>query len=280
MKLHRLQNFNCSIGDEINIFFLGDIHEGNINHDSKSLKKAVDIIYNTPNSHVIGMGDYTDAKLPSNRKHFDASTVDPSYSIADLSNLPKKQAQRFCKNVEKIKDKFICLLGGNHEFNVSKYNAYDVYEEIYNKFPNAAALGYMGILKIGFIHDKGRERANYTKTIMLNHGDGGGGFREGYPLNKVHDVFRWSDCDINIMGHIHQLLADDKKHHTVTQSDKLLMKRRFYGASGCFLRTYVDGQNNYFEHKGRFDSDIGMLNLKFVIKQNEPDIFLQTIKLA
>lgn len=278
MKVYRVPNFEFNRGEEVNIFFLGDIHEGNINHDAESLKKAVNIIKETPNSYCILMGNLIDAKLPSNKKHFDPTTISKDYQVEDFEDLPRIQIKKIIKKLEPIKDKILAIVKGNHEFNVAKYHSYNVYMDLCERL-EAEPMDYVGIIKLGFIIDPGRDRANFTKTIMVNHGDGGGGFREGYPTNKLHDVFRWSDCDINVMGHIHQLVADDKKHFTVTQSDKLLMKRRFYGVSGCFLRTYVDGNRNYFEHKGRFDSDIGFLQCKIVLKDNEPDIYMQTIKL-
>ena len=38
------REFNVNIGDEINIYFIGDIHEGNVNDAEAEFKRAVQII--------------------------------------------------------------------------------------------------------------------------------------------------------------------------------------------------------------------------------------------
>ena len=161
------------------------------------------------------------------------------------------------------------LLIGNHEESFIKHNKSDVYDSFIRMFEvEPPKIGYVGFLKLGFCYEKKRDRANRTVLIALNHGTSGGGYLPGYPINKCHEVFRWTSADINIMGHLHKLVVDDKKINYVSQTDELVKKRRYFGISGSFLKTYVAGNTNYFEHKGRDEGDIGFLKCNMVIGDN------------
>ena len=278
---------HCELGEKINIYTLGDVHEGNCNHAENEFKEAVKIIEDDPNGYWIGMGDYIEAITTDDKKRFDPLSIHPKYRIQDLKNLPKKQMNNFHNIVEPIEGKCLALLAGNHEEAFTKHNSFDVYGHLIESFKTSAfkagqppaKLGYIGFLKISIIYDKGRSGPNRTVTFALNHGDGGGGFREGYPLNKVHDVFRWTHADVCLMGHLHKLVSDRKPFIGVSQSNQLIRSKRFYGMTGCFLKTYVDGNRNYFEHKGRSESDIGMLKTEITVKRPTLQIRLQEVNL-
>ena len=141
-----------------------------------------------------------------------------------------------------------------------------------------AKLGYVGILNLVF----SRSNTNrFRVSIALNHGVGGGGFREGYPVNKLHDVFRSFEADISVMGHVHHLVEDSRKLNTVDRFNKLNKIYRHWGCSGCFLKTYNQGSVNYFEHNGRYEPDIGMLKATISIRgDSTKHIQLQKIKLG
>jgi hypothetical protein len=267
------KNFNVKIGDVYNFYFIGDIHEGNVNHAEKELKQAVKIIAEDPNGYWIGMGDYVEAITIDDKKRFNPVTVCQEYGIDDLTDLPYKQMERVFNKLKPIEKKCLALLVGNHEESYIKYNHANIYDRLTEMFTTPPVqIGYVGFFKLGFIREKGRERPNITVLIALNHGQGGGGFREGYPINKVHDTFRWTNADVNVMAHIHQLLTDDKKILDVTQKNKLKKKRKYFGASGCFLYTYKQGNKNYFEHKGKYESDIGFLQVSIKVTRDEPEI--------
>ena len=253
------KNIRANYGDEVHLYFLGDMHEGNCNHAEKELKQAVDIIRNDDNGYWVGMGDYIEA-ITSSDPRFNPLELSRRYSLKDLKDLPRKQVEAVYQTLDPIREKCLALVCGNHEEAYIKYNSFDVYDYFASMFPDDdLKIGYVGFLKLGIIHQENRERPNQTYVIALNHGTGGGGYREGYPINKVHDLFRWTDADINIMGHLHLLYEDSKDFIGVTQSNKIIFNNRHWGVSGCFLKTYVLGNTNYFEHKGKPTSDIGML---------------------
>lgn len=275
------RNFRVNIGETLNIYFLGDIHEGNVNHAEDELKEAVKIIKNDPNGYWIGMGDYIEAITLDDKKRFNPVTIAKKYGIEDLKDLPFKQCKAVFDKIRPIEDKCLALLIGNHEESYVKYNhsnVYDRFGEMFTTMP--AMLGYVGFFRVGLIRQKNKDTANHVIVFALNHGIGGGGFREGYPINKIHDVFRWTDADINIMGHIHQLVIDDKKITGVTYYGNLNKRRRYFGSSGCFLWTYKEGNANYYEHKGKHEGDIGFLKVSIKLLRDGPDITLKKIILG
>jgi len=260
MEIIRKNLFSQS---EINIYFLGDIHEGNANHNKKALKQAVKIINNDKNGYWVGMGDYSD-NINTNDPRFDPLEFSRKYNISDLANLPVKQMDCIYNDLYSIRNKCLALLEGNHEQKYRQKNEFDPYTYFINQFPqnnNKLKLGYDGFLKLGIRYEEDRDRPNRTIQIGLNHGAGGGGKREGYPTNKIHDLFRWWEADVYIAGHLHKLISNEQKFTNTTSQDNLKINRKWYGMSGCFLKTYQEGNQNYFEHKGKPHSDVGMLKL-------------------
>ena len=267
--------FRCEKGSQFNFYFIGDIHEGNVNHAEDEFLEAVEIVKQDNNGYWIGMGDYVEAITPKD-KRFDPRAVDPKYSLNDLKDLPYKQIEHTYKKMAPIDDKALVLMLGNHELAYMQHNHSDVYDRFAEMFiSEPIQLGYVGFLRCVFTTTEKK----LPLMIALNHGIHGGGYREGYAMNKVHDVFRWTDADINVMGHIHQLQEDDKKITGVGEDGRLYKRRKYWGVSGCFLRTYNDGHPNYFENRGKFESDIGMLKAEVNV-QDKLKITLTKIKLG
>lgn len=273
------EKFNVKSSDQINVYFLGDTHEGNVNFAEKELKKAVKIIQNDPKGYWVGMGDFCEYISKEDKKRFNPLSISEKYQIKDLKDLPRAQVRRFFEYINPIQSKCIALISGNHEESCMKHSSNDVFEYLADQFASSTQgaippqlIRYNGFIKLNFYYQKSRKRSNRTSIIAVNHGVGGSGKREGYPLNILHDTFRWSEADVNIMAHIHQLKTDTKKVLNVNcgGESKLIKRRKYYGCSGCFLYTYIDGNMNYFEHKGKDESDIGMLKLEIKISSKRP----------
>lgn len=266
----------------MNIYSLGDTHEGNINQAEKALKDAVEIINEDPHALWIGMGDYIDAITHDDKKRFDPVTVHPKYRISDLKNLPFKQVQNFFEIIKPIQHKCIALLIGNHEEAYAKHKSFDVYKALASLFTESAwgmgkppvRLGYVGFIVY---------RLDRVGSIVhaLNHGAGVGGKTEGYPITKAWEMASPFECDIFWMGHVHMLVEDDKKVTGVTVRGILQKKRKFVGITASFLETYKEGSTNYYEHKGKKEGDIGMLKLTITLTYSNHFAIKQTkIKLG
>lgn len=257
------------IGEPMRVYSLGDTHEGNCNHNEKAFKQAVNIIQQDPNAYWIGMGDYIDAITHDDKKRFNLVTVSERYELKDLKNLPKKQMENVFDVINPIQGKCIALLIGNHEEVYTRNNSNDVYTHFTNMFASSAwgtippvRLGMVGMIKYQI------EGSN-SVIHALNHGSGVGGTTDGYAVTKAWEQSKPFECDVFWMGHIHQLVEDDKKIMAVSQKGNLIKKRKYVAVTGSFLNTYNEGYANYFEHKGRKEGDIGMIKMTIVRDRNE-----------
>ena len=269
MEIGKLTVSPPSTNDWIDVFLMGDFHEGNCNFEEKALERAVAHIKKNaeenPYTFVILMGDYCEYIVSSSDPRWDPVAIDSKYKIRDLKNLAIKQNEYLFSKLEPIKDIVVAMLIGNHGESFIKHNATDVYDDLAKRFPLAKKLGYVGYF--GFkVENKGRRRTQFI--FALNHGEGGGGKTIGYPENKLYDLFAMEDqADYCIAAHMHKLIARSLKLRNPTKNlNQIKYRRRWLGCSGSFLSTYKVGNKNYFEHKGREPSDIGMLKASFRCK--------------
>jgi len=274
-------------GSKLNLYYLGDPHEGNCNMDEKALCEAVKIIQNDPNGYWFCMGDMIEAITHLGDKRFDPLSIHEKYNIRDLKDLPMKQAERVFSYIKPIQNKCLAVVIGNHEEMYVKYNSSDIYDRFVNMFETSAheegkppfKIGYVGFYNLHINTRNNRDTANYTIGNALNHGITSTGKLAGSGINKVHDCFNLMYSDINVMGHIHQLNEDMEIVVTTNGRNELVRKKRFYGSSGCFLRTYVIGNTNYYEsYAGKSgESDVGMLKMNIQIKADSWDGKLEKI---
>ena len=269
MEVYKSKERVILTNEPVTYYFLGDVHEGNCNHEEKAFKQSIKIIAEDKRCKgVFLMGDMIDAIINALDPRFDPLEIASKYKIKDLKDLPRKQAENVYMNMKPIEHLILACIIGNHEGQYIKrhsFNIYDHYCKLFSSQP--VKLGYVGFYRLLF----GRKGSDhkYKLDLALNHGNGGGGFREGYPLNKVYDTYRWTNAEVNIMGHVHTLMEDEQMFMGVSDSGNLKMEKHLYGISGCYLKTAVEGNTNYFEHRGRPQSKIGMLRLD--VKQTGGD---------
>lgn len=233
-------------------YYLGDVHEGAANHTAKQFKQAVEIIKADVDAWI-GLGDYVDA-INHNDPRFNPQEIAETYKIKDLEDLPRIQSNRFIENIMPIADKCIGLIYGNHEDSYRRHNTFDVVSYMCNQL-NLDNLRHKSWISFNF--KRGKSQSTPIKAVAC-HGSGGGGMREGYPINKAYDVFRWDMADIHIMGHLHQMVADRAEYNQFTKgimrSDKV-----WFAVNGCFLAKSTFGNDGYFEQRPGKESAIGMI---------------------
>lgn len=270
-------------GETISIYFLGDVHEGSGNHAEAEYNKAVSIIKDHAKDATVfwaGIGDYIDA-INHKDPRFNPAEIAIKYNIVDLANLAVKQAEHYYERTRDIFDRCIALLYGNHEEAYVRHNGFDAVNLlqylIYRNSKEEKAppvLGYTGFLSLSIEHEKGG-----LYDIALSHGAGGGGFREGYGVNKIHDVFRWYNADCYIMGHIHRMMIDTQYKIEVQQGGKdVIRKKHLYGTNGCFMYKSCVGTRGYFEGKPSPESSIGMLRLDITPKRDRENWITELVK--
>jgi hypothetical protein len=245
-------------GKEINheeksfeVYFIGDIHVGAANHQKEAFAKAVKMISES-GAYWIGMGDYIDA-INHRDPRFNPREIDGSFTVADLDDLPRKQSESLIKTLMPIKSQCLGLLSGNHEDSYRKHNTFDVVSYLCEKLECdnlGSGLAFINIKLPNLI----------VVRICACHGKGGGGMREGYPINKAYDVFRYVVADVMVMGHVHHLMADRAMY--VRYTNGVIQKNKAWrGVSGCFLTKGELDTDGYFEQSPGKESGIGMLRL-------------------
>lgn len=261
----------------VTVYFLGDIHEGAANHQAKALEKAIQIIKND-NAYWIGVGDYIDA-INHRDPRFNPLEIAQEYNIKDLADLPKRQCQKLADKLEPIGDMCLGLVSGNHEDSLRRHNTFDPTDYL-AEILGTDSLGGKAWFVLRFLRQKPNHNpAIETYRVCVAHGSGGGGMREGYPINKAYDVFRWDTADVCVMGHIHKMQTD-RAVFTSCDFNTMRKKVAWYGTNGCFLSKAEIGTDGYFEQKAGKDSDIGMLKLTItttVRDKQTSDISLERI---
>jgi hypothetical protein len=256
----------------LSIFFISDAHEGNINHNKDKFNYAINYIKKTVKDRdvsVIDLGDPCDAILHTDKKRFDPDTIDPSYSIKDLDDLPRIQADKYIEKINPIISNYDILLRSNHSNSIRKYHQFDIDKYISDN-TKSFLMDYEGIYSIT-LNPHGN--ASYKILIALTHGCGGGGFKAGYSTSNVVDYFENKYIvDIGIMAHTHRLLTYQTKYFSVDNKNNLKENIVWYGNSGCFLETYIEGNDNYNHSKSPV-SQTGFLELQIdCIKINDKEI--------
>ena len=255
------------------IYYLGDVHFGAASCNEAALKEAVKMI-KADGTAWIGMGDYVDA-ISFNDPRFNPLEIARRYEVQDLNDLPRKQADEFLEIVDPIKDKCIGLLAGNHENKYRKYNGFDVNSYLARGM-NTRDLHQKAWISISFRNEKWKRSAPIK--IVVCHGTGGSGYREGYPLNKVYDTFRWDIADVHVMGHLHQMQTDRCEYNDFSYgSIRRLVS--WFAVSGCFLSKTEDGVDGYFEDRPGKESSIGMLKQVIYTHEHKNQFNIELLKI-
>lgn len=92
--------------DEIEVYFLHDIHYGSAEHDSKKWNLLKRDILSEPNRYVVFVGDYCENAVVGSKSDIYTQTASPFY-----------QKEWFADQLRDLKDHTICLVPGNHEDN-------------------------------------------------------------------------------------------------------------------------------------------------------------------
>lgn len=199
-----------------------------------------------------GLGDYIDA-ITTNDPRFNAYEIAEKYSVRDLDDLPKKQTDYFIESIVPIANKCGGLIYGNHEDTYRRYNNFDVVRYICGELdiPN---LRHKAFISLSFEQNN----KSIPVRIVMEHGTGGGGMREGYPINKVYDVFRYDIADVHVMGHLHQMQTD-RCVYTSYQYNSIRSDPSWFCVAGCFLHKQILGNDSYMEQRAGKSSSIGLL---------------------
>lgn len=259
--------------DTYRMYAIGDIHIGSTNCHYEEFLASIREIEEDDECGVVVMGDVIDA----------IGTQDPRYTVEGidrrfmnpraLRNLPKAECDYAIQHLDRIRDKVVMFLSGNHESKVKKHSAKAGYEFDPTEYI-CTELGiqhlnvdYVGCLSWLFRAPKEHKKAPDKVTIVAHHGFGGGRMKGG-KINNMDKALNAVEADAFLMGHTHELMGSRKVRNKV---DKLGNELRHYAHdmlmvnTGTFLKTYESSleykQSEYGEVMMYEPTHIGMTRL-------------------
>ena len=192
----------------VEILLAADIHTGSAEFDEKRWELFEELL-KKPNTYVIFAGDQMEYATRSSKSDVYTQTMPPSY-----------QKKWWINHLRTYKDKVLCIVDGNHEFNRASKDADDfpLYDialalGIEDRYRSEAAFVDIGVGDGG--HGKGKQvhyviRVQHQAKNNVNHGTADG--LEG--------------IDVFVSGHTHKpmdkpfgKLVYDSKNKSVSQKD-------------------------------------------------------------
>ena len=134
---------------------------------------------------------------------------------------PMEQLKLCVKLFEPIKHKILCIVPGNHENRVYKYDGIDMTAMmasqlgLSDRYSTTAALLFVRLGKNDEWRHHGRK---IVYTVYVSHGSGGGK-RVGGKINRLEDMANIVDADIFLMGHTHQPAIIRNSYYRVSGSN-------------------------------------------------------------
>jgi predicted MPP superfamily phosphohydrolase len=92
--------------EEIEIYFVHDMHYGSEDHDKKKWESLKREILSEPNRYVIFVGDYCENAVVGSKSDIYTQTASPF-----------QQKEWFTEQLRDLKDRTVCVVPGNHEDN-------------------------------------------------------------------------------------------------------------------------------------------------------------------
>ena len=245
-----------------NLYGCGDWHLGTRNCAEDMLDRTLKAIQDDPNGLFIGMGYAIEAIFPVDPR-FDARNVAPRY-LAGLDNIADMQYMDVKRKLAPLakQGKIIGLLDGNHEDNVRRRYYRNITMDLCREL-NVKYLSYSSFIRLTFRikkppNAKGKQ-SGATYIVSAAHGMGGGR-KKGSHINRINDMLAWADFDIALRGHVHRIIVDTTTRLKVTRAGgvpSLYQDTPVLGYTGCYFRSYIDGQDCYAERAEYPPSDLG-----------------------
>jgi len=248
------------------IYPVGDIHSGAIMCDEDSIKEKVREIKETKNAIVIGMGDYIDAILGSD-KRFDI-VGHPQWVKKD--NIIESERQFIKELFTPIKDKIVTMLTGNHEESVHLTNQNDITRNLCDDLEVPYG-GYQCFVNLIFRRENSNEAHQFITHAW--HGAGSAqteGARQMRLVRLVNDI----QADIYLMGHLHAIQTHTPDR-LVLRNGRVKSTRLIAAITGSWLKTYAQPHKgetytpSYGERAGYKPARIGCPVIHIDVQKNE-----------
>ena len=254
------------------LFCIGDIHAGTIHCVEDDIKAKVTQIAKEKNSYWIGMGDYADCIIFSD-KRFDPRNIDTEFALEtkktikylNLDETIDKQYQYILKAFDKIKDKCLGVLTGNHEEKIRLSYNRDITRDLARQL-HVPYLGFCSLVRLTFARQGSSVQ---TFDIYATHSNIAGR-SSGGKINRLESIMGYFDADIYFIAHGHKKFTTSISQLSLQQNGlKMKTKKKVGGMTGSFLKGYTADTMGYAERGGYMPADLGVINVSIVPSSND-----------
>jgi predicted phosphodiesterase len=214
----------------VEILLAADIHTGSAEFDEKRWERFEEMLQR-PNTYVIFAGDQMEYATRSSKSDVYSQTMPPSY-----------QKKWWISHLRKYKDKVLCIVDGNHEFNRASKDADD-----FPLYDIALALG---------IEDRYRSEGAFV-DIGVGDGGHGKGKQVHYVIRVQHQaknqvnggtVDGVEGIDVFVSGHTHKPMDKPVGRLVYDAKNKCVFHRDVENVvCGHFLRFGGYGERNGYK---------------------------------
>jgi len=266
-----MERITYEIPLDCEIVALGDTHIASVMAHRTGILRAIDYVKADDNRYWLHMGDWIEA-IATDDIRYDSDTAQQP--------IPLKQAAEAIALFSPIRDRCIVGLQGNHERKLHRYG--DLAAHI------CAGLGIKyGTYSARVIFTNGNKT---LFRLFAWHGPTRGSIssnakdwqqRQGNmkAALKMKLQYKWGDCAVMLMGHVHKLIVVPPTTDQLYLSDSVKGPKqgylsgrqdgvfidpdlRWYGCTGAFLKLYEDGVSGYAEIAGYDPVELGYLLIK------------------
>ena len=201
--------------EDINIYPLSDLHIGAQEFAEGEWERFKKQILSAPNNYVVIAGD-----LMNN------ATRNSVTNVFEETMRPRSQKKWLAEQLEPIKDRILCAVGGNHEARSGKDAdddpLFDVLckLDIEDRYRQNAAIMVLRFGKRTSNHD------NHTYTMLVTHGAGGGMTGSGVNRNERFG-YVFDGLDILVTGHTHKPVISAPSKIVIDLQNKKVSQKPF-----------------------------------------------------
>ena len=230
-----------AITDKVFIHIFGDIHRAargcdvhQLHSDINQVKHANDR-KNGEHHYWIGLGDWMNAISGKDKRH-DSTAISEQFQPYQGRDLFGAEAAALVGDFQKIADRGIGIMGGNHESSISKYHETDHAATIARRL-DLPHLGYSCLVRFRLIHDSGKTKRGATVVAYFHHGYGAARTK-GAKVNKLYSFRDNAEADVYVCGHDHELSDFPDSRLSIPRRGKLRLveKQRLFVNGGTYLK--------------------------------------------
>jgi hypothetical protein len=234
-----------------NLVFMGDIHEGNNASDDVQFQRDIETVRRDPYSRVILLGDLVEM-IAYRDKRFRPQV----HVKGEVREFATSMCDGVIAKLKLIADKILFGLSGNHEDDFLGTYYFDAASYIYGNL----SVPYLGYSALALIQVKAPytssgsgiedfDKTYYSVRVDAHHGYGSGRTK-GAKINTLMQRAVFTEADVHVMGHVHDIQTIVEPRLGVDNGGKLVQKPVAFVVGGTYLKTYEPGVTGYGEVRG------------------------------